>query len=100
MGKDWRLVKDDIEKDIDRIWFEEHRMVYSMEIDLHNGKKVTTDVEYPKDKPPFGKPEVKDKFRTLSALTLSGNRVEEIIEMVENLDELDDISALAVLLKP
>ena len=75
-------------------------MVCSVEIHLNNGKKVNAEVEYPKDKPPFGKPEVKDKFRTLSALTLSGNRVEEIIEMVENLDELDDISELAVLLKP
>jgi 2-methylcitrate dehydratase PrpD len=95
-----KKIRIEPDAEADRIWFEEHRMVCSIDIHLHNGKKVNAEVEYPKDKPPFGKPEVKDKFRTLSALTLSGKRVEEIVEMVENLDELDDISALAVMLKP
>jgi len=84
----------------DRIWFEEHRAVFSIHITLCSGQELKTEVEYPKDKPPFGKPEVKDKFRDLASLTLSSKRVEEIIKMIENLDGLEDISELAGLLKP
>ena len=83
----------------DRIWFEEQKAVFSINIKLTGGKELKTSVEYPKDKPPYGKKEVKDKFRTLSELSLSDNRVEEVMEQVENLEEMNDISILMRLLK-
>ena len=95
-----KKIRIEPDEESDRVWFEEQKMVYSIEINLRSGKKLNAEVEYPKDKPPFGKPEVTDKFRTLSELTLSGNQAETIIDLVENLDELEDLSALTGLLKP
>lgn len=84
----------------DRIWFEEHREVFSINIALRSGRELKSEVEYPKDKPPFGTAEVQNKFRELASLTLSSKRVEEIIKMIDSLDGLGDISELAGLLKP
>jgi hypothetical protein len=55
-------------------------------------------VEWPKEKPPFGKKEVEKKFRDLASLVVPADQVEEIMHCVDNLESLDDISQLTALL--
>jgi len=96
------LKKITIEPDAesDRVWFDKQMMVFSIEIYMKDGRCLSTRVEYPKDKPPFGVSEVKAKFRDLASLTLTPERVEEVIRTVEKLDGLDDISELTGILAP
>jgi len=84
----------------DRLWFEEHRELFAIDLFLKDGRHLHTDVEYPKDKPHFGKDETEAKFRDLAALTLAPDRVKEVMETVDNLDSLKDIATLTGLLHP
>jgi 2-methylcitrate dehydratase PrpD len=82
----------------DVAWFVEHKEIFDIELVLKGGKHFKTHVEYPKDKPEFGKKEIEQKFRDLGSLSLPSHRVEQVIETVERLDQLRDISELAGLL--
>ena len=62
------------------------------------GKRVSTRVQWPKDKPPFGKKEVEQKFRDLASLVVPPDRVEKIVQTVYGLETVKDISELAALL--
>jgi len=94
------LNKIEIEPDpeADKLWFEKQWMVFSIEITLSAGKRIKKRVEWPKEKPPFGKNEVEQKYRDLALLTLSEERVEKVLQTVQKLESLSDISELAELL--
>ncbi len=94
------LKKISVEPDpeADRLWFEEHKEVFSIDIYLQGDKKVSAQVEYPKDKPAYGKHQVEQKFRDLAALTLPTDCIEGVLERVYNLEKVDDISALTSLI--
>lgn len=94
------LKKITIEPDpqADLLWFEEHKEVFSIDIHLIGGKQISTLVEYPKDKPAYGKREVEQKFRDLAALTLPSEAIDKALQHIDNLEQLADISVLISLL--
>jgi 2-methylcitrate dehydratase PrpD len=94
------LKKISIEPDseADLLWFEEHKEVFAIDLYLKGDNKVSTEVEYPRDKPAYGKHEVEQKFRDLATLTLSSEAIEEILECLYNLENVEDISTLTRLL--
>ena len=80
------------------MWFDNQWLVFSIDITLKGGKRVSTRVQWPKDKPPFGKKEVEQKFRDLASLVVPPDRVEKIVQTVYGLETVKDISELAALL--
>jgi 2-methylcitrate dehydratase PrpD len=95
------LKKISIEPDprADRLWFEEHKERFSIELHLKDKTSIRSQVEYPKDKPPYGSKEVEQKFRDLAALVLPQDRIDRVIDLVYTLDEAEDISTLLSLLQ-
>lgn len=93
-----KKVKCEPDPEADRLWFDNQWLVFSIDITLKGGKRVSTRVQWPKEKPPFGKKEVEKKFRDLASLTLSADQVEKVVQTVENLENVEDISELAALL--
>jgi 2-methylcitrate dehydratase PrpD len=56
-------LKHDVEADA--AFFNQQRQPYSVRIDLKDGRSVSRDVEFPRDQPRLGWPELEQKFRTL-----------------------------------
>ena len=92
-----KKIKVEPDAEADRIWFEEQRMKYSLEVLLQDGRQLNTQAEYPKDKPNITGKDIEKKFRDLGSLSLSKERVEQVIETVDRLDTLSDISELTKL---
>lgn len=94
------LKKISVEPDpeADRLWFEEHKERFTIDLHFKDTSSISTRVEYPRDKPPYGKREVEDKFRDLGALVLSKDRIDRVLDLVDNLEKADDISGLMHLL--
>jgi len=82
----------------DRLWFENQWFVYSVDITLKDGNRVSTRVQWPKEEPPFGQIEVEKKFRDLASLVVASDQVEKILETVYGLEKVEDISQLMDLL--
>jgi 2-methylcitrate dehydratase PrpD len=82
----------------DQLWYDNQWLVFTIEMTLKGGKQIKQRVEWPKEKPPFGRKEVEQKFRDLASLVVSSDRVEQIVQTVENLDSLPDIAELTALL--
>ena len=93
-----KRIKVESDPEAERLWYEKQWKVFSIEISLKDRKRIHTRVEWPKERPPFGKSEVEKKFRDLASLILSADRVEEIVQTVGELESLSDISELAALL--
>ena len=83
----------------DRLWFVEHKERFTIDLYLKDKTSIRTQVEYPKDKPHYGKTEVEQKFRDLAAPVLPQDRIAQVIEMVYNLEKTDNISQLLRLLQ-
>ncbi len=96
------LKKITVEPDAEaeQLWFDKQMLVYSIEICLKDGRRLSTRVAYPEDKPPFDAGEVEAKFRDLASLTLTADRVEKVIRTVERLDRLESITELTRMLFP
>lgn len=94
------LKKIQVEPDpeADRIWFEEQKMQYSLEVFLQDGRRLKTKAEFPKDKPAITGKDIEKKFRDLASLTLSSERVDQVVETVAQLEKLEDIAELMKLL--
>jgi 2-methylcitrate dehydratase PrpD len=90
-----RLVHD---PEADRAFFEEQRIVQSVEIALHDGRTVRREIEFPRDKPAYGKPELEAKFEALARGVLDDGKRARLREALDGLAELDDVSGLAELL--
>lgn len=81
-------------------WFNEHRMCFSIDVELKDGRRLHVDTEYPRDKPDIGWSQIEDKFRELADLVVPSSRADEIIGLVQGLEDLDDVSILAESLAP
>ena len=82
----------------DQLWFDNLDLLFNIEIRLKDGRQISRRVQWPKEKPPFGKKEVEQKYRDLAELVVPADRVEQIMDTVYNLENLDDISELASML--
>ncbi len=84
----------------DALYFNEQRLLYSVEIELTDGRRVSRDIEFPRDRPEMGWPEVCAKFETLCDGALTPTQITRAIELVDGLDQLDDLHALIRSLSP
>ena len=81
-------------------WFNEQRMCADVSIQLKDGRKVHRSVEFPRDKPDIGWPELEAKFRELAANRLPENKIEAVLQTTRTLENCEDVSVLAKLLTP
>lgn len=86
-------------KEADSAFFNEQRMIFAVEITMKDGQTFKRDVEFPRDKPPYGRTEVEKKVRDLAGCALPMDKVEKIIETVNNLENLDNVGELVSYLK-
>jgi 2-methylcitrate dehydratase PrpD len=84
----------------DRAFFEEQRIVQRVEIELAGSTKVARAIEFPRDRPSQGWPEIEAKFHELGRGVLEDERRAEVVATVKRLTELDDAATLARLLAP
>jgi 2-methylcitrate dehydratase PrpD len=84
----------------DLLWFNEHREYFMITVELKSGRNVQFEVEYPRDKPEYGLPDIVRKLHALGEGVLPRTRREAIIEMVDNLEQVRDIGELGRLLRP
>ncbi len=81
-------------------WFNEQRMCDEVTIQLKDGRVFERQVEFPRDKPEIGWPELEAKFRELAAGRLPDDKIDAAIEMTRTLEECADVASLASLLTP
>lgn len=86
------------DRDADRAFFEEQRVPQSVELVLAGGRTVRRDIEFPRDKPAYGRPEIERKFEELSAGVLDEGRRARVRSTIDALDTLDDVGELAAAL--
>lgn len=79
-------------------WFNEGRMCFEINIRLNSGTELSLETEFARDKPEIGRQEIEAKFRQLAGLTLSENKVNEIVSMIDRLEDIENISVLTRLL--
>ena len=82
----------------DRLWFEKQWLVFTIEMIINGGKHLNRQIIWPKERPTFGKKEVKQKFWDLANLVVSAEQAEKILQTVEKLESLSDISELVDML--
>jgi 2-methylcitrate dehydratase PrpD len=90
-----RLVPD---PDADRAFFEDQRVVQSVEIALRDGRTMRRAIEFPRDRPAYGRAQIEAKFEALASGVLDAGKRARLREALESLAELDDVSRLAELL--
>ena len=95
-----RRIKLEHDPEADSLFFNEQRLRYTVRIDLHDGRSLVREIEFPKDRPRFGWDEVCAKFRNLCADILPGSQIEIAIELVDGLEDMDDLSVLVDALVP
>ena len=89
-------IKPDSEAEL--AWFNEQRMCFDLKLTLNNGDVLEASTEFPRDKPPQGRPEIEQKFRELADAVLPQARIEEIISTVDELEDIDNVADLMALL--
>ena len=90
-----RLVHDPA---ADRAFFEGQRIVQSVEITLRDGRNVRREIEFPRDRPAYGKPELEAKFEALASGVLDEAKRARLRDALDGLAELDDVRRLTELL--
>jgi 2-methylcitrate dehydratase PrpD len=82
----------------DAAFFDEQRLRQSVELRLASGGLLRRDVEFPRDKPAYGRPEVEAKFELLAGRALDDARRGRARELIDRLETLGDVRALAAAL--
>ncbi len=82
----------------DADFFTDQKMRFGVEIALKGGKTVRRDVEWPRDQPPMGRPEIEKKFRELAGTVLNEKRTDEVLKAIDGLDTFDNVADFAQLL--
>jgi 2-methylcitrate dehydratase PrpD len=81
----------------DRLFFEEQRLLQTVEVRLVGGKLLQRAIDFPRDKPAYGKREVEQKFEDLAAQILDPTRrarVRAIVDRLEGIEEINELTAL------
>jgi 2-methylcitrate dehydratase PrpD len=86
------------DKKADEYLFDEQRMCQTVSLTLNDGKVLTREIEFPRDKPEYGAKEIEKKFNDLSAGVLSEEKQKKLKQMIGKIEELDDISELSACL--
>jgi 2-methylcitrate dehydratase PrpD len=83
----------------DRLFFEEQRLRQAVAITLPDGRLLQREIEFPRDKPPFGKREVEQKLEDLAAGRLDAARRKGVRAAIDRLEHLDDVNEFIALLR-
>jgi 2-methylcitrate dehydratase PrpD len=86
------------DREADRLFFEEQRLVQTVEIRLTDGELLRRPIEFPEGKPVYGKPEVEQKFEDLAASILGTTRRAKVRATVDRLETIAEINQLIALL--
>jgi 2-methylcitrate dehydratase PrpD len=89
---------DDPQMDAD--WFQGNTMRARVEVHLQDGRVLSREASFPRDKPKFGRDEAIAKLRTLGEGLLTDSQLGRIVDAVDDLPRLRDVSTLARLLAP
>jgi 2-methylcitrate dehydratase PrpD len=84
----------------DRAFFEGQRLLQSVEIALRDGRVLRREIEFPRDKPAVGRPEIERKFEELASASLDEGRRREVRQALNRLEQLEDVTELVRLLQP
>jgi 2-methylcitrate dehydratase PrpD len=86
------------DKAADADFFTDQKMRFGVELTLKGGNVVKRDVEWPRDQPPMGRPEIEKKFRELAGTVLNDKRTEEVLQAIDSLDSFDNVTDFVRLL--
>jgi 2-methylcitrate dehydratase PrpD len=81
-----------------RAFYEEQRIGQTVEILLTDGRELRRAIEFPRDKPPFGRSEVEKKFETLADGVLDPARRRLVRRLIDDLDQIEDVASLTSML--
>ncbi len=95
-----KKVRCEMDTEANQLFFDNLWLTFLIEITLKDGNKVSKRVQWPREKPHFGKKEVEQKYRDLASLVLPSEQVDRVMETVYSLETVNDISSLADLLHP
>jgi 2-methylcitrate dehydratase PrpD len=95
-----KRVRIEEDQDAELAWFNEQRMCAAVTIQLADGRSLRRAIEFPRDKPDIGWPELEAKFRGLAAGRLPDEKIDVVVEMTRTLEDCEDVAALAALLAP
>ena len=83
----------------DRLFFEEQRLRQTVAIALADGRLLQRQIEFPRDKPQYGKPEVEQKFEDLAEGLLDAARRASVRAAIDRLETVDDVNELIAFLR-
>lgn len=83
----------------DRAWFDEHRECFVIEVRLKDGHHIVTEVQFPRDKPVYGREQILAKLHDLASGLLPAGQLERLVDTVERLEKVPDIGELTRLLR-
>ncbi|NNM01365.1 MAG: MmgE/PrpD family protein, partial [Gammaproteobacteria bacterium] len=72
----------------DHYLFDEQRMCQTVTLKLANGTTVSKALEFPRDKPDYGRAQIENKFHDLSSGVLSEEKRAGLIEVIDRLETL------------
>jgi len=78
----------------DHYLFDEQRMCQTVRLTLKDGQELSRNIEFPKDKPAYGRMEIEKKFHDLSAGVMDESKRTKLQNTIDRIDELDDITEL------
>ena len=89
------VVQDD---EAERAFFDEQRLLQTVELELADGRRVRREIEFPRDRPHYGRPELERKLAELARGVLDDDRRAALIGLVDDLPGLADVGELAAAL--
>jgi 2-methylcitrate dehydratase PrpD len=78
----------------DHYLFDDQRMCQSVKLTLSDGMVLERSIEFPRDKPDYGRTEIEKKFHDLSNGVMDEAKRTKLKNMIDKIDELDDINEL------
>jgi 2-methylcitrate dehydratase PrpD len=78
----------------DQVLFDEQRMCQTVSLILKDGRELNRSIEFPRDKPGYGRKEIEKKFHDLAAGVMDGDKRTKLKNRIGKIDQLDDICEL------
>ena len=82
------------DKEADQLLFDEQRMRQSVAITLRDGSRRERQLEFPRDKPDYAKPQIEAKMDDLAAGVLAPGQITALKTACDELEEASDLTAI------
>lgn len=79
----------------DRAFCDEQRIIQTLVIALRDGRSLERSIEFPRDRPPYGRAELEAKFHALAEGVIDETGRADIIDAIGSLETLSDLGELA-----